>query len=217
MILLTTAAHPTIMDYRESDAGAHLGRLLMPRSYGNARSTALAGVPWAADNDAFGGWDEDKATRFVGMLETIRGLPGCLFVTAPDVVGDAGLTDLLFDEWAPQILARNLPVAYVLQESGTEREPTGVPWGSLDALFVGGADDEFKTGPRVEAVIREAKRRRKWVHMGRVNTPRRAAYAKAIGCDSFDGSSFSRWRSIYLRTGLAWASAGPQLILGEPS
>ena len=53
-------------------------------------------MPWAADNDAFNvnSWDERAERRFVRMVEALSGLPGCLFVVCPDVVGDAGLTSL---------------------------------------------------------------------------------------------------------------------------
>ena len=59
----------------------------------------------------------------------------------------------------------------------------------------------------------EAKRRRKWVHMGRVNSERRIRYAASIGCDSIDGTKWVRWRDIYLNAGLAATAAAPQLRL----
>lgn len=34
--------------------------------------------------------------------------------------------------------------------------------------------------------------------MGRVNTPRRVAYDREIGCDSIDGTKWVRFRNIYL-------------------
>jgi hypothetical protein len=51
--------------------------------------------------------------------------------------------------------------------------------------------------------------------MGRVNSLRRVRYAKAIGCDSIDGSKFSWFRDTYLREGLADALAPAQLLLEE--
>lgn len=82
----------------------------------------------------------------------------------------------------------------------------------LSAVFIGGTT-EFKLGATARAITAEAKRRGKWVHMGRVNTAQRVRYAKQIGCDSFDGTTFSRWRATYLRKGLAWAQTGKQLTL----
>ena len=202
LILLTTAAHPQLVEYRHPN----LGRLLTPRHYPRASDTARAGFPWAADNDAYNGFDE---YRFCAMLDTIAGLPGCLFVTAPDVVGDAELTYRQFDEYAWLIARAELPIGYVAQD-GIEDWP--VPWGSMNALFIGGTD-EFKLGETSAALAIEAKRRGKWVHMGRVNSGRRVIAAKSFGCDSFDGTTFSRWRGTYLKAGLEWASTADQLKL----
>ncbi len=41
-------------------------------------------------------------------------------------------------------------------------------WHRLDALFVGGST-YFKLGPTAAGLVREAKRRGLWTHMGRVN------------------------------------------------
>jgi hypothetical protein len=56
-----------------------LGRLPEPRHYRRAGATASAGVPWAADNDVFGGWDQDAERPFLRTVEALSGLPGCLF------------------------------------------------------------------------------------------------------------------------------------------
>ena len=163
------------------------------------RETALSGVPWAADNDAFnGGWDEHAERRFLRMVEALSGLAGCLFVVCPDVVGDAGLTSMLFEEYAPLLWRHGLPPAYVLQEPGVEYEHWWIPWGSIRALFIGGARTEFKLGPEVEAIVAEARSRGVWVHMGRVNSLRRLAYAASIGCDS-TAPSWSGFRNTLVR------------------
>jgi hypothetical protein len=83
--------------------------------------------------------------------------------------------------------------------------------GSLGALFIGGATDQFKLGPEVEAIVAEARARNVWVHMGRVNSLRRLAYAASIGCDSVDGTQWVRFRDKYLRQGLHACAAGEQL------
>ena len=62
-----------------------------------------------------------------------------------------------------------------------------IPWDEFDCLFIGGADD-FKEGPLVSDACREAKRRGKWVHMGRVNGLRRLRVAQEFGVDSVDGT-----------------------------
>jgi hypothetical protein len=177
MLLLATQAQPQMRAHRHPN----LGRLLQPRHYPRARATAASGVPWAADNDAFNGWDAGAERRFLRMVDALSGLPGCLFVTCPDIVGDAGLTSLLFEEYAPLLWRHGLPPAYVLQEPGVEYDRWWIPWGSLGALFIGGATDQFKLGPEVEVIVAEARARNVWVHMGRVNSLRRLAYAASIG------------------------------------
>jgi len=166
----------------------HLGVLCSPRRIYGAE---LAGWTWAADNDAFSEWSDE---RYRAMLERVRGREGLRFVTAPDVVGDAQETLARFWEWRDELLG--VPLAFVLQDGATSRE---VPWTQLAAVFVGGKDDEqgnaiWKLGPQAAELVREAQARRKWVHMGRVNSHQRLRYAKALGCDSVDGSSFSWYR-----------------------
>ena len=84
MLLLTTSAQPTMAQW----AHPHHGRLLTPR-HDAAAAAAAAGTPWACDNDGFGGVDLEAFER---MVEQLAGLPGCCFVSVPDVVGDAWLT-----------------------------------------------------------------------------------------------------------------------------
>jgi hypothetical protein len=95
-LLLVTTAHPSIYDHCVSPGVLHpnLGRLVQPRHYSSIERTAAAGIPRAAHNDCFQGLDE---LRFRRMLDRITGLPGCLFMTCPDVVADASATALLFE------------------------------------------------------------------------------------------------------------------------
>ena len=76
-----------------------------------------------------------------------------LFVVCPDVVGEAGLTSMLFEEYAPLLWRHGLVPAYVLQEPAIEYDHAWIPWGSLGALFIGGATDQFKLGPGVELLV----------------------------------------------------------------
>lgn len=205
MLLLVTTAHPQIVAH----AHPNLGRLVQPRHYWRIEDTARSGVPWAADNDAFNSFDPEAFER---MLAACSGLPGCLFVAAPDVVGDWPRTLRQYGEWAPAIREAGLPVAVILQDG--LGEPAEVPR-DADAVFVGGTDG-FKLGPEAHAAVADAKRRGKWAHMGRVNSRRRVGYAATIGCDSFDGTQFSRWRDRWLDVGLGWAGDDVQLALEAP-
>jgi hypothetical protein len=75
-------------------------------------------------------------------------------------------------------------VAFVAQ-NGIEQ--TVIPWDEFDCLFVGG-DNAFKLAESTYALVREAKQRGKWCHMGRVNSLRRLRAARVGGYDSVDGT-----------------------------
>lgn len=197
MFLLATQAEPQMLEF----AHPKLGRLVQPRHYSRVRDTAERGVPWAADNDAFNGGVD--TAKFLKMLEAISGVPGCRFVAVPDVVADAAATLREFDRWLPCLLDYDMPLAFVLQDGIT---PCAIPWEWIDAVFIGGSDS-FKLGEQARLIVVEAQARGKWVHMGRVNTKRRVAYAREIGCDSIDGTKWVRWRDTYLREGLSLVSA----------
>jgi hypothetical protein len=152
----------------------------------------------------FAGFDADA---FLRMLAAIDGLPGCLFVTCPDVVGDADATLEQWRAWRP-VLA-GFPVAFVLQDGITSAD---VPWAELAAVFVGGSTG-FKLGDDAAALCREARARGAHVHMGRVNSHRRIAYARALGCDSIDGTKWARWSDAWLAEGLRSTRQPPQLRL----
>jgi hypothetical protein len=178
--------------------------------------TEGCGIRWAADNDCFNGFDPG---RYLDLLQAISYRAGCLFVTAPDVVADAKATLALFEHWQP-VLARvwatvneadvepgvpvHQPIALVAQD-GLEHLP--VPWEHLQALFLGGSS-QWKLGPHAAALVREAKQRGKWVHVGRVNTLQRIRWCMALGVDSIDGSGFARFTRARLPMGVA-ALTGP--------
>ncbi len=201
MIVLVHAAPATLEPYRSP----HLGVLGSPRRF-YTQTQGIENWRWAADNDAYSDWNPE---RYKIMLDQIWGLKGCLFVTAPDVVGDADRTLELFDEWADELSAVLQPIALVAQDGLT---PDRVPWASIDALFIGGSDT-FKMGDDAHELIKDANLRDKHVHMGRVNTQRRMRYAKAVRVNSIDGTSLSWFRDTYLPNTLIHAAQPPQMIL----
>lgn len=170
-----------------------VARLVSPRS-GNR---ILPGQRWAADNDAFCAWDEG---RFVRMLCRVEASPACLFVVAPDVPFNARATLERLDQWWWEIRGRGLPVAFAAQDGAEDLE---TPWDRLDALFLAGST-AWKLSRAAEDLAREAKARGRWVHMGRVNSRRRMRHAIEIGCDSIDGTGFSRFPDKYLTRALVW-------------
>lgn len=201
MLLLMGSAHPTHMEWRHS----HLGRLVVPKDCGRVDETAAAGIPWAADNAAFSGFDRDAYLR---MLDKIEMVPGCLFVTVPDVVGDAEATRALWWDWAGECHERELPAAWVAQDGAGPRD---IPY-DCAAVFVGGTD-AYKLGQDARDVVRAAQARGLWVHVGRVNTMRRLRYCQSINADSVDGTKWSRFRNTYLGRGLDFLAGGNQLGL----
>lgn len=202
MLLLVSKAHETLTRYRYP----HVGRLCGPRNYHRMGDTVRAGYVWAADNDAFSGFDPG---RYMTMLDALEGTPGCLFVVAPDVVGDAEATFTLYLKWAGEILGRNLPLGFVGQDGATVAD---VPWNGISALFVGGST-EWKLGDAAAVLVKEAKDRGKWVHMGRVNSWRRLEYAKSLGVDSVDGTQLSWFTDTFLEQWSEYAKAPAQLGL----
>lgn len=152
------------------------------------------------DNDGFGGVDR---ARFQSMVMRNAGVPGCLFLAVPDVYLGDGVeahtaTMESWREWQPFVSMSGFPLAFVAQIGATIEN---VPWGECDAVFIGG-DTEWKLGAAAEGIVREAKRRGKHVHMGRVNSEKRIRYAREIGCDSVDGSGWAKYRNAMMPRGL---------------
>lgn len=147
------------------------------------QNTRPAGVTWCADNGCFSArFQEDHWWSF---LERNAGAAGaCSFATAPDVVGDAVGTLERSAPWLQPIRDLGYPVALVGQDG---MEDLAVPWDDVDAFFIGGST-EWKLSDEAARMVDEARGRGKWVHMGRVNSRKRLAYAESIGCDSADGT-----------------------------
>lgn len=205
MLLLVSRAAKTLTRYEHPN----LGRLITPRHYG--AESKWSGF-WAADNDCFQGLDRK------GYLKMLAYLTDCdrdklLFVNAPDVVGDSTATLAYFHSYAPLLHDLELPVGFVGQDGLTIN---ATPWDDLDAFFVGGTT-EWKMGLPAARLVREAKSRGKWVHMGRVNSERRFMYAQSIGCDSVDGSKFSMFADTWIPRYLKWLEAPAQQALGSAS
>jgi hypothetical protein len=187
-----------------------VGVLFSPANRNTDR--AIDGRVWGVDNGAFNSFD---ANQFIKMLERLRGVPGCRFVTAPDVVGDAVATLKLFETWEPIVRALGYPVALVAQNG---LRVSDVPWPRIDALFIGGTPEcrrcayvrpvreftrtrcphcsgklsDWKLSREVDELLAYAAARGKWRHVGRVNSRLRMRHFWGLA-DSCDGSGFSRW------------------------
>lgn len=195
---LANPCGPNVLDQMHAQT---IGYIDTPRQ-GNRRPT---GVTWCADNGCFSDkWDADK--WWAWLVANARDAATCLFAVAPDVVGDAWRTHIKSLPWLPKIKALGYPVAYVMQD-GAENHP--IPWHDFDVAFIGGTT-EWKLGPAAREIVAEAKRRSKHVHMGRVNSQRRFEYARAIGCDSADGTFLTRGPDTNLPHLLSWVRGGEQ-------
>lgn len=177
MLYLANASSPKVRDAMRT---GDIGMLSTP----NEGRTPDEGVTWAADNGCF-------SKNYVGdhlwlsWLQRHAGRAGsCLFATAPDLVGDAAGTLARSAPFLPLIRDLGYPAALVAQDG---LEHLTVPWDDFDVLFIGGST-EWKLSKAAADLVGEAKRRGKWVHMGRVNSHRRWSYAEHIGCDSVDGT-----------------------------
>jgi len=166
-----------------------------------------AGMDWAADNQAFTGFDPG---RFFPWLKTmVPYCSTCLFVPVPDVVGDAAATIENFYRWCSRLCGWSL--AFVGQDGQEEIDfPTELKW---DTLFIGGST-EWKVSQAAVSVIERAQALGKNIHIGRVNWHkrykhfRRLAGSEHFTCDGtrtrYDGTE---------KTVRAWAAYQAQLGL----
>jgi hypothetical protein len=182
-------ANPTTSLLRAETGDGDFGVIMTPKQ-GNKLPP---GLPFCIDNGCGPGKDGEPGAGYPGdraYLEFLSHLSAqsrrrCVFATAPDVLGDPEATLRRSARFVYRLRAWfGLPGAVVAQDG---LEDMDVPWSWFDALFIGGST-EWKLGDGARRLVREAKANGKWVHMGRVNSLRRLRYAKAIGCDSADGT-----------------------------
>jgi len=184
-----------------------IGHLWTPATGNDVVRQSRTRLPWACDNAAFGQqWDAERFQK--AILFKVHNCPvRPLFVPVPDVVGDSRATLDLFFVWGPIMRAASLPLALVLQD-GSENQL--LPWHLFDTVFVGGSrrylSGTWGRGPYVEwkeskaaaDLIREAKRRGKRVHAGRVNGLKRLRHFHDLDVDTADGSSLSMYPDTWV-------------------
>jgi hypothetical protein len=185
MMLLVSTTNPKlrqlIIKFPE-----HWGYFITTKGPTARASLGIDWIQWGCDNDCYtGNFDRDRFLRFLDGLSGYRDT--CLFVPAPDVLSNAKATLTLFSEWGKIIKDLGFPVALVAQDG---LEDSDVPWQDIDTLFVGGSTD-WKLGNAARQLIRQAKARHKWVHVGRVNTRKRLLYCLKEDVDSIDGNGIN--------------------------
>lgn len=152
---------------------------------------------WACDNDCFVGYNPRRIKYFLEAYQDYASY--CTFFNCPDSlakingvdVGNAKETLERFLEWEPIIHRLGWRCAFTIQ-NGMEKYP--IPWDECDAIFIGSSDD-YRYGTHrsyILEVISEARRLKKWVHVGRVNTINKICYWRDAGASSFDGTKFTR-------------------------
>ena len=141
-------------------------------------------IHYGLDNGAY---TDFNAPTFTRMALKAKDDPLCDWIVLPDLVGDAGGTQALFFHWM-QELDLDHKRAYVAQDGCTIGL---VPWSHIECLFIGGTD-YFKESKRAMDLAVQARELGIWVHVGRVNTPRRIIYWEIVA-DSIDGSGMSRY------------------------
>jgi hypothetical protein len=197
MIALLDTSHD--LDEAAAELGCEVGQLLTPLT----RFKFREGVKWAGiDNGAFAGLD---VAAFEALLEREESRRKFFkFVACPDVPFSARRTLELFEYWMPRL--EGWPIAYVAQDG---QEDLPLPWEFCAAVFIGGST-KWKGGPHAAAIIAAARAMRKWVHVGRVNTPARFEYFEGLGADSIDGTGLARYS--HMRTRIYEASQRPKLF-----
>jgi len=182
MLYLSGATNDVIQD---DLVRADIGLMCQPR---NSLHLRIGAFPfWAADNGCFAAkWEEENWLDWLARLPTER----CLFAVAPDVYPDAQASLDRGMLYAELLRSMGFPVAIVAQDGA---EGIDYPWDDFDCLFIGGArtddpKDEWKTSLDAEGLVRTARSRGKWVHMGRVNSQYRLFRAREMGCNSVDGT-----------------------------
>ena len=168
----------------------YMGWINSPRHSYSDKSIKRIGISsMCLDNAAFSNWCEES---YLKMLDKwADAIIPIEWVTLPDVVGDAHKTNQLFGEWYEKV---SLPRAYVAQDGAEDLE---LPFAYFKCLFIGGTTD-WKLSRSAESVIQEGKRQNKVIHMGRVNSQKRMRYAYQLGCDSVDGTGYSKYNKIEL-------------------
>jgi len=164
----------------------------------------IGSTPYGLDNGCFTEFKRSTWERMLDEAEDARPV----FVCLPDIVADARRTLDLFDAFKLQ--TAGLPRALVLQDGIGE---FSIPWGELDAVFVGGSNT-FKVSPECINACRTAKMLGKWVHIGRVNEPKRVQNWLGLA-DSIDGSGISRYDHMLEAVLTTIAGEHPQHALLE--
>lgn len=167
----------------------YIGFLNTPRSYHSFKRLKQYEYPLCADNGAF---KDFNLKRWQTFIKSITPDIPLRWLSVPDRVADMQETLRLYAKWRPSLA--HLPRALVAQDGA---EACDLPWSDFCCLFIGGST-EWKLSSAARDLITEAQARRKWTHIGRVNSDMRLRYAFNLGVDSIDGTGYSQYSRKYL-------------------
>lgn len=154
------------------------GQLIVP-----ANTRRNWGGVFAMDNSAFVSFDEPKFNRLQKKQLEHKGK--CLFVSCPDIVGNARRT---LEIWRHrERFETGFELSLVIQDG---IEDLDIPWEETPAIFIGGKDP-WKDSQACIDVVKTAKILGKHVHCGRVNQVKRYRLFSDVGADTCDGSSIA--------------------------
>jgi len=173
---------------RNLDALRRAGWRLLVSATGAHRSE---GFPYAIDNGAWTAHQrgtEFDSVLFVSLLDKLADRAD--WIVVPDIVGGGHKSWQFSRLWLPRVREYQRPTLIAVQD-GLDGYDVGRFLDDTTGIFVGGTTEwKLATLPHWGRV---AKDRGCHLHVGRVNSARRIAYCHAVGADSFDGSSASRF------------------------
>lgn len=140
---------------------------------------------WAVDNGAY--TSSFNTSKFFSSLQRLIPYQDtCLFVTIPDVLGNAIATMSKWRsyDYAYRVHDMGFPIAFVAQDG---QELFDFP-PEFDWLFVGGTT-KWKLSDDADQCIYRAMRLGKKIHVGRVNSLKRIHHFRMMGVDTCDGTS----------------------------
>lgn len=149
--------------------------------HGIYRARLGRNVPWCLDNGVY--TNRFELNYWLAKIEALSEYKDTLlFIVIPDVIGDCSATLEKFQHYRNMV--KDFPVALVSQD-GIKKQAKNIPWDDFDCLFIGGSD-EHKLGKEGGWILNQAKKRGKWVHVGRVNSAKRIL--QFWQADSWDGT-----------------------------
>ena len=152
--------------------------------------------PWALDNGAFGDWRAGRpfdAEQFRAALTATQSCTRPDWVAVPDRVA-AGRDSLSLSlQWVDECARYAAP--YLVVQDGMSEADVLAAIEPFAGLFVGGTL-QWKLATSA-SWVRLAHEHGRQLHIGRVGTPKRVAWARRIGADSID-SCLPLWSAAKL-------------------